>query len=83
MAFTSVFHLAKPDYQTLRYDTELNLNFELIEQAILGFPSEYAPGSAENYPDVTPSDGMKWLDLSTHALKIYYGGSWHVIHTFT
>ena len=82
MAYTSTFHFSKPPYQTLRYDLELNLNFDIIEAALLGFPSEYAPGSAQNYPDVVPADGMRWLDTGNDQLKIYYNSSWNVVHSF-
>jgi hypothetical protein len=83
MAFTSAFHFAKPAYQTLRYDLELNLNFDLIEAALLGFPSADPPGSATNYPDVVPTNGMKWLNISDGTLRIYYDSSWQIVHTFT
>ena len=82
MAFTSVFHFAKPAYQTLRYDLELNLNMDLIEAALLGFPSADAPGSATNYPDVVPSDGMRWTDTGNDQLKVYYNSTWNVVHSF-
>lgn len=82
MSFTSYFHFSKPPYQTLRYDEEINLDMDLIEAALLGFPSADPPGSATNYPDVVPTDGMKWLDTGNDQLKMYYDSSWNVIHSF-
>jgi hypothetical protein len=82
MAFTSAFHLSKPPYQTLRYDLELNLNMDIIEAALLGFPGSNPPGSVDNYPDVVPTDGMKWLDTGNDQIKVYYNSAWNVIHSF-
>ena len=62
---------------------EVNLNMDLIETALFGFPSSYPPGSEENYPDVVLSNGLKWLDTGNNQLKMYYDSAWHVIHTFT
>jgi hypothetical protein len=83
MAFTTYFYLSKPAQATQRYDLELNLNADIIEAALLGFPSAYPPGDPENYPDVTPTNGMQWLDTGNHKLKIYYAGSWQEIVTLT
>ena len=83
MAFTSAFHLSKPDYQTLRYDLELNLDMDIIEAALLGFPGTTAPGTSGNYPDVTPTTGMRWIDTANDQEKVYYNSSWQTIHTFT
>ena len=83
MSFTSAFHLSKPPYQTLRYDSELNLNMDVIEAALLGFPSSDPPGSETNYPDVTPTDGMRWIDTGNNQEKVYYNSSWQVVKTFT
>ena len=83
MPFTSAFHLSKPPYQTLRYDLELNLNMDTIEAALLGFPSADPPGSPANYPDVTPTPGMRWIDTNNDQIKVYYNSTWNVIHTFT
>lgn len=82
MAYTSAFHFAKPAYQTLRYDLEVNTNFDVLEAALLGFPSADPPGSATNYPDVTPSIGMHWLDTGNDQLKVYYNSTWNVVHSF-
>lgn len=82
MSYTSAFYFSKPPYQTLRYDLEVNNNFDLLEAALLGFPSADPPGSSTNYPDVTPTDGMKWLDTGNDQLKIYYNSTWNVIHSF-
>lgn len=82
MAFTSAFYFAKPAYQTLRYDLEINGNFDLLEAALLGFPSADPPGSIANYPDVTPSDGMRWLDTTNDQIKVYYNSTWNVTHSF-
>lgn len=82
MAFTTYFHLSKPPYQTLRYDLEVNLNVDIIEAALLGFPSAYPPGSAENYPDVIPTDGMRWIDTGNDQEKVYYNSAWNVTHSF-
>lgn len=82
MAFTTFFHFSKPAQATQRYDIELNLDMDLIEAALLGFPGANPPGDPSNYPDVTPTNGMKWLDTGTGTLKIYYSASWNVIHTF-
>ena len=83
MAYTSSFHLSKAPYQTLRYDLELNLNMDIIEAALLGFPSEYPPGHANNYPDVVPTTGMRWIDTGNDQEKVYYNSSWQVVTTFT
>ena len=82
MAFTSAFHLSKPAYQTLRYDLELNLNMDTIEAALLGFPNIDPPGSAGNYPDVVPYEGMRWIDTGNNQEKVYYNSTWQVIKTF-
>ena len=82
MAFTTYFHFSKPAQATQRYDIELNLDMDLIEAALLGFPGANPPGDPANYPDVVPTNGMKWLDTSTGTLKIYYNTTWNVIHTF-
>lgn len=82
MAFTAYFHLSKPAQATQRYDLEINLDMDIIEAALLGFPSAYPPGDPANYPDVVPTNGMKWLDTGTGTLKIYYNTTWNVIHTF-
>jgi hypothetical protein len=83
MAFTTYFYLSKPAQATQRYDLELNDNMDLIEAALLGFPSEYPPGDPENYPNVTPVTGMRWIDTGNDQEKVYYNGSWQVVHTFT
>lgn len=83
MPFTSAFHFAVPLQHTLRYDIELNLNFELIEAALLGFPHNSPPGSVDNYPDVIPSNGMKWLSLSDNTYRIYLDGTWKVLAILT
>lgn len=83
MSFTTVFSLEKPPYRTIRYDMALNSNMDLLEAILLGFPGEEPPGSASNWPDVTLSDGLKWLDTVNHQLKIYYGGTWQVLATLT
>ena len=83
MSFTSAFHFSKPTYQTLRYDLELNLNMDLIEAALLGFPHADPPGSATNYPDVVPVTGMRWIDTDNDQEKVYYNSSWQIVKTFT
>lgn len=82
MAFTAAFHFSKPAYQTLRYDLEMNLNFDVLEAALLGFPSADPPGHANNYPDVVPTAGMRWLDTGNDQIKVYYNSIWNVIHSF-
>ena len=82
MAFTSAFHLSKAPYQTLRYDTELNLNMDVIEAGLLGFPGATSPGSVGNYPDVVPTAGMRWIDTTNNQEKVYYNSTWQVIKTF-
>ena len=83
MAYTSAFNLSKAAYRTIRYDEELNLNMDIIEAALLGFPGTTAPGSAGNFPDVPPSTGMRWIDPGNDQEKVYYNSSWQVIKTFT
>jgi hypothetical protein len=81
--YTTYFHIAKPDYQVLRYDQELNADMDLIEAALLGFPSSDPPGHANNYPDVTPTTGMRWVDTGNNQEKVYYNSTWQVVKTFT
>jgi len=83
MGYTTAFYFSKPPYRTLRYDEEINLNFDILEAALLGFPGTDPPGSATNFPDVTPTDGMRWTDTGNDQIKIYYNSTWNVIHTFT
>ena len=83
MAETTYIKLAKPAYQTLRYDLELNNNMDLIEGALLNFPGTYPPGDvSSDYPDVVPTAGMLWLDTGNDLLKMYYNSTWNTIHTF-
>jgi hypothetical protein len=79
MALTPILKLDAPDYKTLRYDQALNLDLQRIEDSLLGFPSVYAPGTPENYPDIVLSNGLKWLDIANDQLKMYYEGDWVVI----
>lgn len=83
MAFTPAFHLSKAPYQTLRYDLEVNLDMDVIEAALLGFPGSNPPGSVDNYPDVTPTTGMRWIDTGNDQEKVYYNSTWQVVKTFT
>jgi len=83
MAYTSAFYLSKPAYRTVRYDEEMNNNMDLIEAALLGFPSAYPPGSAQNWPSVTPTAGMRWIDTGNDQEKVYYNSTWQVVNTFT
>ena len=83
MALTPYFQFSKPPYQTLRYDTEINNNMDLLEAALLGFPGTTPPGSAGNWPSVTPSTGMRWVDTGNDQEKVYYNSSWQVVVTFT
>jgi len=84
MAETTYIKLAKPAYQTVRYDLELNANMDLIEAALLGFPGVYPPGNvSSSYPDVVPTTGMRWIDTGNDQEKVYYNSSWQVVKTFT
>ena len=83
MSFTAYFHFSKPAYQTLRYDLELNLDMDLLEAALLGFPSANPPGSVDNYPDIVPTTGMRWVDTGNDQERVYYNGSWQVVKQFT
>jgi hypothetical protein len=83
MAFTTYFHLSKPAQGTQRYDLELNLNMDDIEKALLGFPGADPPGSPGNYPDVSPTTGMRWVDTTNHQEKVYYNGTWQMVKQFT
>lgn len=82
MALTSIFKFSKPEYQTVRYDLQLNANFDRLEAALLGFPGANPPGSEDNWPDVVPSAGMSWLDTTNNQLCIYYNDTWNVVHSF-
>lgn len=82
MAITDIFAFDAPDYRTLRYDQGINLDIQKIEDALLGFPSAYPPGSEENYPEITLSNGVKWLDTANGLWKMYYDGDWVTIYTF-
>jgi hypothetical protein len=83
MAFTAYFHLSKPAKDTLRYDLELNLDMDIIEAALLGFPGTTAPGTVGNFPDVVPTTGMRWIDTANNQEKCYYNGTWQVVAQFT
>jgi uncharacterized protein YhjY with autotransporter beta-barrel domain len=83
MAYTPGYYFSKAAYKTIRYDEELNNNADRLEAALRGFPGANPPGHATNWPDVTPMDGMKWLDTGNDQLKMYYNSSWQVIHTFS
>jgi hypothetical protein len=83
MAYTSAFYLSKPAYPTVRYDEEMNNNMDLIEAALLGFPGTDPPGSATNWPSVTPTTGMRWIDTGNDQEKVYYNSTWQVVKTFT
>jgi len=83
MAYTTAFNLSKAAYRTLRYDEELNLDMDIIEAALLGFPGTTPPGSAGNFPNVTPTTGMRWVDIGNDQEKVYYNSSWQIIKTFT
>jgi len=79
MALTSIFKFDMPDWKTLRYDQGLNLDLQKIEDALMGFPSVHPPGSDENYPEITLSNGLKWLDTGNDLYKMYYEGEWVTI----
>jgi hypothetical protein len=81
MAFTTCLHLSKPDQGTQRYDLELNSNADIIDAALRMFPGDDPPGSVSNYPDVVPSNGLRWLDTANGQVKVYYSASWHVLNT--
>ncbi len=83
MAYTSAFYFSKPAYRTIRYDEEMNNNMDLLEAALLGFPGDDPPGSATNWPNVTPTTGMRWIDTANDQEKVYYNSSWQVVKTFT
>jgi hypothetical protein len=83
MAYTTSFNLSKPAYRTIRYDEETNNNMDRVEAALLGFPGDTAPGTAGNWPDVTPVTGMRWIDTANDQEKVYYNSSWQVVKTFT
>ena len=83
MAFTTYLHLSKPAQATQRYDLEINQDMDILEAALLGFPSAYPPGDPENYPDVVLTNGLRWIDTANNQEKVYYNSAWHVIHTFT
>lgn len=83
MAYTPAFYLSKSAYRTLRYDEELNNNMDRLEAALLMFPGVYPPGHATNWPDVTPTNGMHWLDTGNDQIKVYYNSTWNIVHTFT
>jgi hypothetical protein len=82
MAFSTVFHIPKPDYRVLRYDLELNSSIDIIEAALLGFPSADPPGSASNFPDVVPTNGMRWTDTANNQMRVYYNGTWQMVYQF-
>jgi hypothetical protein len=83
MAFTANFHLSKPEQGVARYDLELNDDMDILEAALLGFPSADPPGSSSNYPDVVPTNGMRWVDTANAQERVYYNGSWQVVKQFT
>lgn len=80
-AFTISLHLSKADQGTQRYDLEINNNADIIDAAIRMFPGADPPGADTNFPDVVPSNGLKWLCTSDHTLRIYYAGVWQIIAT--
>lgn len=81
MAFTTSLHLSKPDLGTQRYDLELNNDADILDAAIRMFPGADPPGSDTNFPDVVPSDGLKWLDTGNGQVKVYYNAAWRVMNT--
>ena len=83
MAFTAYFHLSKPAQATQRYDTEINLDMDILEAALLGFPGANPPGDPSNYPDVVPTTGMRWIDTANDQEKVYYNGTWQLVKQFT
>ena len=83
MAFTAYFHFSKPAQGTQRYDLELNWDVDAIEAALLGFPGAVPPGSTSNYPDVIPTNGMRWVDTGNAQERVYYNGSWQMVKQFT
>jgi hypothetical protein len=83
MAYTTAFNLSKPAYRTVRYDEELNLDMDIIEAALLGFPGTSSPGTPGNFPDVTPTTGMRWVDTGNDQERVYYNSSWQVVKQFT
>ena len=83
MAYTVAFNFSKPAYRTVRYDEEVNINMDRLEAALLGFPGDNPPGHTSNWPDVTPTEGMRWIDTGNDQEKVYYNSSWQVIKTFT
>lgn len=80
MAYTTAFNFSKPAYRTIRYDEEMNNNADRLEAALLGFPGANPPGHSTNWPDVTPSNGMRWVDTVNHQEKVYYSGDWQIIN---
>jgi hypothetical protein len=83
MAYTPGFNLSKPSYRTVRYDEEYNNNADRLEAALLGFPGDTAPGTAGNWPDVTPLQGMRWVDTANDQERVYYNSTWQVVKQFT
>jgi len=83
MAYTPAFNFSKPAFRTIRYDEEINENKDRSEAALLGFPGDNPPGHATNWPDVTPTTGMRWIDTVNDQEKVYYNSSWQVVTTFT
>ena len=80
MAYTTAFYFSKPAYRTIRYDEENNNNSDRLEAALLGFPGANPPGHATNWPDVTPSNGMRWVDTANHQEKVYYNSTWQIVN---
>lgn len=79
--FTTSLHLSKGDQGTARYDLEINSNMDIIDAALRMFPGADPPGSDTNFPDVIPSNGLKWLDTANGQVKVFYGGGWSVLHS--
>lgn len=80
-AFTTSLHLSKADQGTARYDLEINSNMDIIDAALRMFPGTEPPGADSNFPDVIPSNGLKWLDTTNGQVKVFYNGGWSVLHT--
>ncbi|MDY0313766.1 MAG: hypothetical protein RBR32_01685 [Bacteroidales bacterium] len=80
--YTTYFNIEKPAYQTLRFDTPLNANFDMIDDGFRCWANTVEPGDVfHDYPDITLTEGCLWRDLTNHVLKVRGAAAWETIHT--
>jgi hypothetical protein len=83
MSFSTTFSLEKPSYQTLRYDTPLNTNFDILEAGLKCWPSGSEPGNPANFDAIVLTEGVLWRDTTNHKFKTRGASAWETVWTDT